>query len=139
MSKIKSDIIQKFYKDQYNCKKGHNVIWKGREHIYAGELICDKCGGKNKFENPIRWSCKLCNTYYCTKCYDLSTDKFCPEGHKYNFYKQQYFDSSSTFTCDKCSKEYKHIDGVIVDKECNVTICPKCFCNSCDIPDVLED
>ena len=38
-----------------------------------------------------------------------------------------------------------YIDGrwqnvnILIDGECNITICPICFCNSCDIPDVLED
>ena len=139
MSKLKSDIIQKIYKDNYCCKKGHAIYWKGKEFIFSDDLTCDKCGQKSKLKNPIRWNCSQCNTYFCTKCFDIIIDKLCPIKHKFQFLKQSSLSFSSTFTCDKCSRDFKHIDGVIFDKECNITICPKCYYDSCDVPAVLED
>ena len=139
MSKIKSDIIQKIYEENYFCKKGHNIKWKGKEYIFSSQLICEKCGQKSELKNPIRWNCSICNTYYCTKCYDIITDKICPIKHKFKFHKQSYVDEASNYTCDKCSQRFSHNLGVIFDKECNITICPNCYCDSCDIPEVLED
>ena len=139
MSKLKSDLIKKIYENNYHCKKGHNIYWKGKTHIFSDNLTCDKCGKKSELQHPIRWNCSQCNTYFCTKCYDIIIDKLCPIKHKFKFYRQSSLDSTSTYTCDKCSEKYKHNDGVIFDKECNITICPKCYCDSCDIPEVLED
>ena len=139
MSKLKCDIILNFYKDNYHCKKGHNLIWNGKKYIFSTDLICDKCGTTSDLKNPIRWNCSQCNTYFCTKCCDIIIDKLCPLKHKFKFYKQSSVSSSSTFTCDKCSLQHKHEDGIIFDEQCNITICLKCFYDSCDIPDVLED
>jgi len=139
MSKLKRDIIQKIYKDNYHCQKGHNIIWQGKSYIFSNNLSCDKCGKSSKLQNPIRWSCSQCNIYFCSKCYDLIIDKNCPIKHRYKFVKQNMIEFSPTYTCDKCRKTFNHKDGVLFDKECNITICPICFCNSCDIPDVLED
>ncbi len=138
MSKLKSDIILNFYKDNYHCKQGHNIIWKGNEYIFSSSLICDKCGKTSKLDNPIRWNCSQCKTYFCTKCFDIIVDKLCPIKHKFKFCKQNTM-SYSSYTCDKCSQQYHHIDGVLFDKECNITVCPKCFYDSCDVPEVLED
>ena len=139
MSKLKSDIIQKIYKEKYICKQGHPITWKGTEHVYSTELICDKCGKKSSVENPIRWNCAQCNTYFCNSCFNIIFDKVCPKKHKYKFYKQNLIDSFTYYTCDNCSEKLQNKDGVLFDKECNITVCPKCFCDSCDIPDVLED
>ena len=122
MSKLKSDIIQKIYKDKYKCKQGHNIIWKGKSHIFSVDLSCSKCGNKSNLESPIRWCCSQC-----------------PAKHKYKFSKKGMFEYSSNFTCDKCGKSFSYQGGVLMDKECNITICPKCFCESCDIPDIIED
>lgn len=139
MSYLKNDLIQKIYKNNYHCKQGHMISWKGKTYIFSSTLICDKCGKKSELKNPIRWNCSQCNTYFCTKCYDIIIDKFCPVKHKLKFYKQSSLDSSSTYTCDKCSQSKKHNDGVLFDKDCNITICPRCFCDCCDIPEILED
>ena len=139
MSKLKSDIIQKIYKDKYKCKQGHNIIWKGKSHIFSVDLSCGKCGNKSNLESPIRWCCSQCNTYYCTNCFDLISDKCCPAKHRYKFSKKGMYEISTNFTCDKCGKSLYYQDGVLIDKECNITICSKCFCESCDIPDIIED
>ena len=43
MSKLKSDIIQKKYKENYLCKLGHILSWEGTSHVYS-EYECNKCG-----------------------------------------------------------------------------------------------
>ena len=139
MSKLKSDIIQKIYKNNYHCKKGHNIEWFGQTYVFSSDLNCDKCGLRSQLNNPIRWKCSQCNTYFCTKCCDIFIDKICPIKHKFKFFKQSIVGLSSTFTCDKCSVSYNHNDGVLYDKDCNITVCPSCFCDSYDIPEVLED
>ena len=139
MSKSKSDIIQKIYKDKYLCKQGHTITWNGKTNIFSKDLVCEKCGHYGELVSPLRWRCSQCNTYYCSKCYELIIDKLCPMKHKYKFYKQASLESSSTFTCDICSKILFHKDGVLFDKDCDITICPKCYYNSCDIPEILED
>ena len=48
-------------------------------------------------------------------------------------------DSFNYYTCDICNKRFDTIEGILHDKECNITICPKCFIDSCDVPEVLED
>ena len=139
MSKSKNDLIQNIYKEKYHCKKGHNITWTGSTYIFSYHLKCDKCGKGTELQNPIRWNCSECKTYFCTKCCDIIIDKLCPIKHKLKFYKQSSLELSPTYNCDKCSLKLYHKDGVFFDKECNYTICPKCFYDSTDIPEVLED
>ena len=138
MSKLRSELIQKIYKEDYLCKEGHNVVWHGSQYVYS-DLVCAKCGKPCKNENPIRWSCSKCNTFFCSNCFRIIMDKICPSKHKYKFYKQLTVDSFSYYTCDICSKRFDNMEGILHDKECNITICPKCFIDSCDVPEVLED
>ena len=138
MSKLKSDIIQKKYKENYLCKLGHILSWEGTSHVYS-EYECNKCGKIGKSENPIRWECSQCKNYFCGLCYQLIIDKLCPRKHKYKWYKQNSIEYFSSFTCDNCFEKLLTKDGVFFDNECNITICPKCFYEACDIPDVLED
>ena len=139
MSKLKSDIILKQYKKDYLCKKGHSISWEGKEYVYSYDLDCSKCGKKGKSENPIRWRCSICNNYFCSLCLNLIMDKLCPKKHKYKFYKQNLIDYFSYYTCDKCFKKFDTKEGVLFDKDCNVTVCLQCFCDSCDIPEIIED
>ena len=139
MSKSKSEIIQKIYKDKYLCNQGHSITWSGKANIFSKELFCEKCGNISNIKNPLRWDCLQCNTYFCSNCYEIIVDKLCPMKHKYKFYKQDLIESFSIFTCDKCNKDLFPKNGVFFDKDCNVTICPKCYCDSCDIPEILED
>ena len=139
MSKIKSDLIQKKYKDTYLCKEGHNIIWEGATHIYKTDLKCSKCGEYGKIENPIRWCCSQCQNYFCCNCYNIIMDKLCPKNHKYKYFKLSMLENFTYYTCDICYKKFYTKDGVLFDKECNITICPKCFLDSCDIPETLED
>ena len=138
MSKLRSDIIQKIYKDTYLCKEGHNIAWQGTSYVYS-DLICGKCGKTCKNENPIRWSCSQCNSYFCSNCFNVIMDKLCPLKHKFKFYKQNSVDFFTNYTCDICCKRYETKDGVLFDKECNITVCPRCFIDSYDIPEELED
>ena len=139
MSKLKSDIIQKIYKENYLCKEGHTISWEGTDYVYSYDLICAKCGKNGKIENPIRWKCDKCNSYFCSLCLNLIMDKLCPKKHKYKLSKQGSLEFFSTYTCDKCFQKFETNDGVLFDKDCNITVCLNCFYDSCDIPDVLED
>ena len=138
MSKLRSDIIQKIYKDTYLCKEGHNIAWQGTSYVYS-DLICSKCGKTCQNDSPIRWSCSQCNSYFCSNCFNVIMDKLCPLKHKYKFYKQNSVDFFTSYTCDICCKRYETKDGVLFDKECNITVCPRCFIDSYDIPEELED
>ena len=138
MSKLKSDIIGNIYKDNYRCKKDHNVKWSGSKYVFSNELSCDKCGKVSELKNPIRWYCSECNTYFCSLCYILIADKLCPVKHKYKFIKEGSFELSANYTCDKCYESLPTKEGVLYDKECNITLCPNCFYDSCDVPDVLD-
>ena len=138
MSKLKSDIIERIYKENYRCKNDHNVEWSGSKYVFSNNLSCDKCGKSSQLSNPIRWFCPQCKTYFCSLCYIIIADKLCPKKHKYKFIKQSSADLSANFTCDKCYKSLKTMDGVLYDNECNVTLCPNCFYDSCDVPDVLD-
>ena len=139
MSKLKSDIIQKIYKESYLCKEGHSISWEGKDYVYSNDIACNKCGQTSKNENPIRWGCPKCKYFYCALCLNLIMDKLCPKKHRYKFFKQNSVDFFSTFTSDKCFKKCDTNDGLLFDKDCNVTVCPKCFYDSCDVPEVLED
>ena len=138
MSKLKSDIIQKIYKENYLCKLGHNVTWVGKKYINSG-LECNKCGNEAGKLSIIRWQCSECKHYYCRFCYDLLISKYCPLKHKYKFYKQNEVDFFMNYTCDSCFEKLLSKDGVLYDPECDLTICPKCFYESYDIPEVIED
>ena len=59
--------------------------------------------------------------------------------HKLVFQKQKSVYTSETFTCDKCIKSLYHNNGVLYDQICNLTICPTCYYDSCDVPEILED
>ena len=83
MSKLKSDIIQKRYKEEYLCKMGHAVLWEGKKCL-SSYLECNNCGKKKK----IRWSCSTCKSHFCIYCFNLIKEKSCPRKHKYKFYKQ---------------------------------------------------
>ena len=139
MSKLKSDIIQNIYKEEYLCKNGHNLSWEGTTYVYSQDLACNKCNKIGKNEHPIRWRCAKCNFFYCALCYNLIMDKICPRKHKYKFNKQEKLEGFSYYTCDQCFEKLYTKDGIFWDKDCNLTVCPKCFCDSCDIPEVLED
>ena len=139
MTKTKSENIQKIYKENYLCKNGHSVSWEGGAYVYSNDLTCDKCGKTGKNENPIRWGCKKCKKFYCALCFNLIIDKLCPNNHKYKFWKQNYVETFSTYTCDKCFQHLETKDGVFFDKDCNLTLCPNCFYDSCDVPEILED
>ena len=134
MSKLKSDIIRKKYKENYLCKMGHNILWEGA-NLLGSNLECNKCGRKEK----TRWSCSICKSFFCIYCFNLIIEKYCPKKHKYKFYKQNEVDYFSSFFCDCCFENLLTKDGLLYDKECDITICLNCFCNCCDIPDVLED
>ena len=139
MSKLKSDIIQNTYKEKYICKKGHTLSWEGTAYVYSEDLVCDKCSKLGKNENPIRWRCSKCNNYFCSLCFNLIMDKLCPRNHKYKFYKQTTIEGFSYYTCDICFEKFYSKDGVFWDKDCNLTVCSKCFYDSCDVPEILED
>ena len=138
MSKSKTEIIQKFYKDTYLCKSGHTITWDGNANVYS-DIACNKCGEKGKNTYPIRWGCSKCNSFYCAGCFNLIPDKICPLKHKYKFYKQNSVDFFTNYTCDICFKKFLTKDGLLFDKDCNLTFCPKCFNDTFDIPDILED
>ena len=138
MSKLKSDIINKRYKDNFLCKSGHIISWEGKSHLYS-DFECNKCGKKGDNFNPIRWECPQCKQYFCSNCYELIIDKFCPKKHKYKFNKQNSIGFFSNYTCDCCRLKFETKDGVLYDSECDITLCLKCFCDSCDIPDDIED
>ena len=140
MSKIKNDLIQKIYKDSYLCEKSHPITWEGTQYVYEDDLTCHKCGKKGTIEHPIRWSCTKCNTFFCNLCFAIIMDKICPiKTHKYKFYKQNLVDTFTYYTCDICCQKCENKEGLLFDKDCNITICPKCFYDSCDISDILED
>ena len=139
MSKLKSDLIQKKYKDNFFCKNGHNVYWTGGKYIGLSELKCEKCGVDNTNNTPIRWACEQCKLYYCSLCLKLIVDKYCPKKHKLKFFKQNSVEYFSTFTCDDCFEKDNTKDGLLFDKDCNLTFCPGCYYETSDVPEVLED
>ena len=114
---------------------GHNILWQGENYL-SSDLECNNCGKKGK----IRWSCFTCKTFFCILCFNLIIEKSCPRKHKYKYFKQDFVDHFSTFFCDCCFQSgLKTKDGLLYDKDCDITICLKCFCDCCDIPDILED
>ena len=139
MSKLKSDLIAKTYKDNYLCKKNHNLKWTGGQYVFSSDLTCDKCGKPSSLKHPIRWKCSECNVYFCSKCYELILDKICPQKHRYKFTKDGLSEVSERYTCDQCYEYLPSKDSVLYDKDCNITLCPKCYCSSLDIPNILED
>ena len=112
MSKLKSDLIQKAYKDNLICKNNHSINWTGTQYLHSENLKCDKCG-------------VICS--------------YCPRRHKLKFSNSSTVDYFSTFTCDVCFKKLNTKDGILYDKDCNLTICPYCFYQGNDIPEILED
>ena len=92
MSKLKSDIILKYYKDNYFCNNGHNVYWTGSKYLSSPDLKCDKCGNINENTTPIRWSCEICKVHYCPECFKLTVDKYCPKKHKLKYVRQNQID-----------------------------------------------
>ena len=82
MSKQRSELIQKIYKETYLCKEGHNIVWHGTSYVYS-DIVCGKCGKTSKNDNPIRWGCSQCKTFYCSNCFRIIMDKLCPLKHKY--------------------------------------------------------
>ena len=144
MSKLKSELINKIYNNSFLCKKGHNVYWKGAEFLklFGPHKICDKCGRQTTNDIPIRWACDECQLFYCSKCYKIIMDKYCPKKHKIQFYKSgllEYTDYIKTYTCDNCFGKFENRNGLLFDKDCNITFCPKCYYDSTDVPDVIED
>ena len=139
MSKMKSDVIQQVYKENFFCKNGHNLFWTGLKYLNLHETKCDKCGVQNTIDRPIRWACEECKLYYCALCFRLIVDKYCPKKHKLKFYKQSQVDYFSNFTCDCCFKKFNTKDGMVSDKECNLTFCPLCYYDTSDIPEIMED
>ena len=141
MSKVKSELIDQIYKNVFLCNKGHSVYWKGAEFLnsFSNLKICDKCGMQTTSEIPIRWACEECQFFICSKCYKLIVDIYCPKKHKLKYFKTAVVDFSNTFTCDNCFGKYEHKDGVLIDHDCNVTFCPKCYYDSSDVPEVIED
>ena len=139
MSKLKCDIIHRIYNENCICKEGHSVKWTGSKLLNSNSTNCTKCGSENNNKNPLRWECSKCNENYCSKCFDLIIDKVCPLNHKLKFYKLATVEFFSLFTCDKCFQQFQTKEGVFFDKECNLTICPNCYYDSCDIPDIIED
>ena len=136
-NRLKSEILHQYYQSYYICDNGHNLVWIGiRDKSYEK---CDKCGKINSSTQPIRWSCKECKLFFCTICYKTTVDKFCPKKHKLKFSKSNQVDFFSGYTCDCCFEHFQTIDGVLYDKECDFTICPKCYYDSCDIPEIIED
>ena len=139
MSKLKSDLIQKAYKDNFICKNNHSINWTGTQYLHSENLKCDKCGVICSYSQPVRWSCEKCQFYYCAFCLNLIADKYCPKRHKLKFSNSSTVDYFSTFTCDVCFKKLNTKDGILYDKDCNLTICPYCFYQGNDIPEILED
>ena len=139
MSKLKTELIDKIYKTNFICNKGHPVYWKGSEFIqyFSPNKICDKCGKQTTCEIPIRWCCDECGFFICSKCYKVIIDKYCPKKHKYKFIKSDNL--YNTFTCDNCFGKFAHKDGLLMDEDCNVTFCLNCYYDCTDIPDILED
>ena len=138
-SKLKSDLLHQFYNSNYSCEKGHNIVWIGAEKVSSYEQKCDKCGELNSSTKPIRWSCEECQQYFCAICYTIKMDKYCPGKHKLKFSKSEKVDFFRNYTCDFCFGKFETINGVLYDINCNFTICPKCYYESCDIPEIIED
>ena len=139
MSKLKSDLIQKNYLDNYFCKNGHNLYWAGAKYLNLSGSKCDKCQIENTNSTPLRWACEECNLYYCSTCFRLIADKYCPKKHKIKFMKQNTVDYFYNFTCDNCFQKYETKFGMLYDKDCNITFCPNCYYEGNDIPEILED
>ena len=138
MSKLKSQLIQKAYKQSYLCDENHSIIWKGKLLVYSPNP-CNKCGLQESGGVTIRWKCEKCDKIYCCKCFPILVDSKCPINHNLketNKYSECNF---TGFYCDKCFKHYNTSDGVYYDRECNYTICLKCFKDASDIPDIIED
>ena len=138
-SKLKIDLVQNMYNSNFLCDKGHNLDWIGIKKLSWSELKCAKCGENNTSTNPIRWSCEECQLNFCAICYKILADKFCPSKHRLKFSKQSSVDFFSSYTCDYCFEKYNTKDGILYDKDCTRTFCPKCYYDSTDIPEVLED
>ena len=139
MSKLKIDLIQKQYKDNILCKNNHPINWVGLTYLHSYGLKCDKCGADSCKKQPIRWACEKCQLYYCRFCIKLISDKYCPRRHKLKFSNQSTVDFFSNFTCDICFKKFETKNGVLYDKDCDLTICANCYYESNDIPEILED
>ena len=118
MSKIKSHIIQNYYKNNYLCEEKHSIIWEGKLLIY------------NSSE---------CNKIYCCKCYPIIVDSKCPNNHhlkETNKFSECNFNG---YSCDKCFSHFNISQGVYYDEDCNYTICLNCYKDASDIPDIIED
>ena len=113
----------------YYCPKGHLLLWLGEKYIRRNDLKCYKWGIYSNFKNPILWKCLICNALYCTICYENIIDEFCPINHRFLFVKTNLIE----YTCDKCYRVFNNNLEHFEDKYCNLTYCPKCFCESMNI------
>ena len=138
MSKIKSHIIQNYYKNNYLCEEKHSIIWEGKLLIYNSSE-CNKCGLTESNGITIRWKCDKCNKIYCCKCYPIIVESKCPNNHylkETNKFSECNFNG---YSCDKCFSHFNISQGVYYDEDCNYTICLNCYKDASDIPDIIED
>ena len=138
MSKTKSHLIKRYYKENYLCEENHSLIWEGKLLLHKFSP-CNKCGLTESNGITIRWKCDKCNKIYCCKCYPIIVESKCPNNHylkETNKFSECNFNG---FYCDKCFIHFNTSDGVFYDKECNYTIYLKCFKDASDIPDIIED
>ena len=137
--KTKVEIIKAIYKSKYICKNGHPLVWQGGDLIFRNDLMCDKCGKYSENKNPIRWKCPVCNIYFCSLCFEIFLDRYCPSNHQFKYIQGTYLDMSTTYTCDKCYQILSPLNGVLYESSCNITYCPNCFYPALDIPATIED
>jgi len=135
----KSQIINKIYEKYYLCEKEHSLKWTGQKYVFDS-INCNKCDLNQTKGNVIRWKCDKCETYYCCKCLPIIVNHKCPNHHQLKCINKNsteiFFNS---YTCDRCYISFSVKDGLYLDKDCNYTICKKCYEESLIIPDNIED
>lgn len=136
----KNDQLLKFYKT-YKCTNNHSLKWEGSSLLYSIKK-CNKCGNNDQNKNTIRWGCMECDEYYCSVCFQVKANDYCPSNkHKLILTHSPNIGGHfiKTFNCDICTNGFNVSDGMWIDIDCNYTLCPQCKKDGDDVPYIIED
>ena len=111
-----------------NCNENSTVLkWTCSDKIYDYDL-CKKCKLNFNLNTKcvIRWQCPICNGFYCSNCFKLLVNNFCPLNHELLCREEMNHEGENTVVCDICARTITGVEDDFLDEVCDMIFCKNC-------------